>query len=125
MPFYSYHCKRCDRVHDAYRHVSGRHDGPTCCEAQTELCIVAPAVAGDLPGYESPITGKWIEGKSARREDLRRSGCRPYESAKDERQEAARQKQYAEAKSDRSLHDAVAKQFYSMPEAKRRQLVRG
>ena len=125
MPFYSYHCKRCDDVQVAYRHISGRHDGPECCESRTDLCIVAPAVAADLPGYESPTTGKWVEGKSARREDLRRSGCRPYESAVEERAEAQRQRNYDEAKLDRGLHDAVAKQFYSMPEAKRRQMTRG
>lgn len=125
MPFYSYHCKRCDGVQDAYRHISGRHDGPVCCEAATSLCIVAPAVAADLPGYESPATGKWVEGRSARREDLRRSGCRPYESAAEERKEAARQRNYIEAKADSSMRDAIAKTFYAMPEAHRRQLTRG
>lgn len=125
MPFYTYHCKRCDGVQDAYRHVSGRHDSPMCCEQATSLCIVAPAVAADLPGYESPATGKWVEGRSQRREDLKQSGCRPYESADEERREAQRQRSYDEAKLDRNLHDAVAKQFYSMPEAKRRQLIRG
>jgi hypothetical protein len=125
MPFYTYHCKRCDGVQDAYRHVSTRHDAPVCCETATGLCIVAPAVAPDLPGYESPTTGKWIEGKSARREDLRRSGCRPYESAAEERKEAARQRGYEEAKSDRSLKEAIAQTFYALPEAKRRQLTRG
>lgn len=125
MPFYTYHCKRCDGVQDAYRNVSGRHDSPICCEAATNLCIVAPAVAADLPGYESPVTGKWVEGKSARREDLRRSGCRPYESPADERAEAQRQRNYSDAKLDRSLHDAVARQFYSLPESKRRIMTRG
>jgi hypothetical protein len=96
-----------------------------CCEEKTEICIVAPAVAPDIPGYESPVTGKWIDGKSARREDLRRSGCRPYESSKEEREEAMKQRQYSEQKLEGSLRDAVSKQFYAMSESKRRQLVRG
>ena len=40
---------------------------------------VAPTVLGDLPGYFSPC-GKpnkpiWIEGRAARREDLKRHDC--------------------------------------------------
>lgn len=125
MPFYCYHCKRCDRVQDAYRHISQRHDSPRCCDEKTQLCIVPPAVQPDLPGYESPVTGKWIEGRSQRREDLRRSGCRPYEDPADERKEAARQRQYQEQQADKQRYEAVAKVFYSLPESKRRALTRG
>ena len=35
-----------------------------------------PYVRGDLKPYRSPVTGKMVEGRSARREDLARSGCR-------------------------------------------------
>ena len=35
-----------------------------------------PYIRGDLPPYRSPVTGKLIEGRAARREDLARSGCR-------------------------------------------------
>ena len=35
-----------------------------------------PFVRGDLPGYRSPVTGRWIEGRRARREDLAATGCR-------------------------------------------------
>jgi hypothetical protein len=38
--------------------------------------ICTPYIRSDLPGYISPVTGKWIEGRSARREDLARTGCR-------------------------------------------------
>lgn len=45
---------------------------------------VAPAVHGgksiyvmsDLPGYRSPLGTGWIEGRAARREDLKRGNCR-------------------------------------------------
>jgi hypothetical protein len=39
-----------------------------------EICL--PYIRSDLPGYVSPVTGKWIEGRAARREDLARTGCR-------------------------------------------------
>lgn len=35
-----------------------------------------PYVRGDIKPYTSPVTGKLIEGRAARREDLARSGCR-------------------------------------------------
>lgn len=39
-----------------------------------KICL--PYIRSDLPGYVSPVTGKWIEGRAARREDLARTGCR-------------------------------------------------
>ena len=30
----------------------------------------------DLPAYRSPVTGAWIDGRAARREDLTRSNSR-------------------------------------------------
>jgi hypothetical protein len=48
----------------------------------------APDVMPDLPGYESPIDGRWIEGRKARREDLRRSGSRPWEGLEQEKKAA-------------------------------------
>lgn len=37
--------------------------------------VCAPAVVGDTPAYRSPITGQMIDGRSARREDLKRHDC--------------------------------------------------
>jgi hypothetical protein len=41
-------------------------------------------IATDYPGYVSPSTGKWVEGKKAHLEDLKRSGCRIYEKGETE-----------------------------------------
>ena len=38
--------------------------------------LAFPYVRGDLKPYVSPVTGKVIEGRAARREDLARTGCR-------------------------------------------------
>ncbi len=35
----------------------------------------APRVFGDFEGYQSPITGDWIEGRRARKYDLERHNC--------------------------------------------------
>lgn len=37
--------------------------------------ITLPSVISDIPEYRSPIDGKPITSRSARREDLRRNGC--------------------------------------------------
>ena len=43
---------------------------------EAPIDIPRPYIRADLPGYKSPVTGKWIEGRAARREDLARTGCR-------------------------------------------------
>lgn len=39
----------------------------------------APMVVPDTPGYASPIDGKWIEGRRARRYDLEKNDCVEWE----------------------------------------------
>jgi hypothetical protein len=36
-------------------------------------------VARDYEGYNCPVTGNWIEGRAAHRENLKRTGCRVFE----------------------------------------------
>jgi len=37
--------------------------------------IPLPRLVGDYDGYQSPITGDWIEGRRARRYDMERHNC--------------------------------------------------
>jgi hypothetical protein len=37
--------------------------------------ITRPFIVSDTPAYTSPITGEVIEGRAARREDLKKHGC--------------------------------------------------
>jgi hypothetical protein len=36
----------------------------------------APQIISDIPAYFSVATGKWVDGRRARRDDLARAGCR-------------------------------------------------
>lgn len=36
---------------------------------------VAPQVQSDYDGYQSPVSGEWVEGKRARRYDLEKNNC--------------------------------------------------
>lgn len=80
---------------------------------------VAPLVFGDLPSYRSPVNGQWIDGRVARREDLKRTGSRPWEGLEQERKESARQERYAEQKLDASLTKTASETFYQLPPSKR------
>ncbi len=73
----------------------------------------------DLPGYQSPVTGLWVEGRRQRREDLKRTGSRPYEGLEQEQKEVARFHQYEEQKLDRSLDRAAHEAYYQLPPSKR------
>lgn len=79
-------------------------------------------IMADLPTYTSPVTGLWVEGRAQRREDLKRTGSRPYEGREQELKEAARADRYAEQKLDASLTKSASEAFYQMSPQKRRLL---
>lgn len=41
--------------------------------------VVMPMIASDIEPYKSPIDGRVISSRSARREDMARNNCVPYE----------------------------------------------
>lgn len=84
-----------------------------------------PSFIPDTEGYLSPTTGKWIEGRKARRDDLARSGARPWEGLEAEKQEAARQRAYIEQKQDKAIEKAAWQAYYAMSPEKRRKLRQG
>lgn len=107
MPIYEFRCSVCPETMTEYRGISTRDDAATCrCGESMKRMISAPMIMTDLPGYESPVTGKWIEGRKARLEDLRRTGSRPYEGFEQEKKEADRQRAYQEHEQDVAL-DAI------------------
>lgn len=48
---------------------------PMLTEAERSRPLQTPMTIGDLPGYQSPIDGKWIEGRRARQYDLQSNNC--------------------------------------------------
>ena len=77
-------------------------------------------VRGDYAGYNCPVTGKWIEGKRAHEENLKRHGCRVLEPG--ETDEFKRRR----AAEDTALEDSVSgtvEQFVeTLPTSKKEQL---
>ncbi len=78
-------------------------------------------VWNDLPGYESPIDGRWVEGRKARREDLKRSGCRPYEGFEQESKEAARYRAEQDRQADQLADKMAHRAWAEAPESIRKQ----
>lgn len=74
----------------------------------------------ELPSYQSPIDGRWIDGRVARREDLARSNCIEY----DDSMPAEQAKRFAQedAALDKKVDAIVEETIYAMPAAKREQL---
>lgn len=48
---------------------------PMLSPEERERGLQTPMTYGDLPGYRSPIDGKWIEGRRARQYDLQSNNC--------------------------------------------------
>lgn len=74
----------------------------------------------DLPAYDSPIDGRMIEGRVARREDLKRHGCIEFDPGM--KQDADRNRRNDDQKLEASIHAGIEREIARMPEQKIRQL---
>jgi len=70
-------------------------------------------VVSDYSGYECPVTGKWIEGRAAHRENLKQTGCRLLEKGEAEQSHRRRQENLEEssAKSARQIAEKIAQNW--------------
>ena len=121
MPLYEYQCKYCGKRAEAYRPMSASAFPHPCSCGNFAARVLSPTpIRTDLPGYQCPVTGNWIEGRKAHEENLKRNGCHVLEGG--EKEAAIREREL----SDRRLEDAVAetaaREVAAMPPEKQRQL---
>lgn len=104
MPLYTFACKACGYRDRLFRKIDERNDEALCgvCNAEMQRILEAPRVAPDLAGYDCPVTGKWIEGRRAHEENLRRTGSRLLEPGE------TRQAKAAAAAEDDAFADSIA-----------------
>jgi hypothetical protein len=76
----------------------------------------------DLPGYESPIDGRWVEGRRARRDDLKRSNSRPYEGFAQEKREADKVRAQATERLNSMANERVERAWAQLPPRMKRVL---
>lgn len=89
MPVYEYRCgagHAFERILPVAQYLDPQRCD--CGQIGQKHIFHAPRVFADYEGYESPATGRWVEGRRARVEDLAVSGCQPYEEGM--RQDAER-----------------------------------
>jgi hypothetical protein len=67
-----------------------------------------------MPAYQSPITGKWIDTPRQRRDDMARSGSRPWEGMESERKVAENRVKFEEKKADAAIESAVVEAYKSL-----------
>lgn len=72
-----------------------------------------------MPAYQSPITGKWIDTPSQRRDDMARNNCRPWEGMEQEQKEASKRQAYEEKAYDQRLEGAIEQTLKDMPTEKK------
>lgn len=92
------------------------------CDNRMGRVVEAPAVQADIGGYTSPIDGRWIEGKAARREDLKRSNCRPWEGMESEKKAAIERSKAADKDYEKGVEAAVYNVYNNMSAENQRAL---
>jgi putative FmdB family regulatory protein len=123
MPLYAYQCQSCLLTFDAFHKVDDRGSVtpcPTCRSAWTARQITAARITPDYAGYHCPVTGKWVEGRVAHEENLKRHGCRllePGETAAVPKYHAAQ-----EAALDSALDQTIGEFVEALPQVSKERL---
>ena len=122
MPTYVFKCPACGTGFERILRLAEYDSPQQCpeCAAVAERQICAPAVRGDYPPYECPVTGRIIEGRRAHEENLKRHGCRVLEPG--ETSEASRRLRTEDAALEASLDATTESLLASMPTRKLEQL---
>lgn len=125
MPMYGAVCPKCGHHETIFRHIASRDDTPVHCGEKMQRIVEAPTVQVDIGGYTSPIDGKWIEGKAARREDLKRNNCRPWEGMESEKKAAIERAKAADKDFEKGVEAAVYNTYNNMSAEKQRAISQG
>lgn len=116
MPIYVAQCPTCECTQDYVQTVEKHADAPRCdcCGAQMTQILTPVRGFVDIPAYISPASGRVIRGRAARREDLKRTNCRPWEGREAEEKEAARYRKEAEERLDKKITEELSASYESM-----------
>lgn len=122
MPLYVYDCSQCNIRLTKFLRLKDYKKTQHCtvCTLPLTRVITAPMIATDLPGYECPITGKWIEGRRQHEENLKRTDSRLLEPGETQEKEKARKA--ADEALDKAIDATVEHQVAAMPTRKREKL---
>jgi putative FmdB family regulatory protein len=123
MPVYEFKCLHCKSKFDRFLPLANYQQPQFCkCGNRAQKLISAPAVQGDFQPYECPVTGKFIEGRRAHEENLKKTGCRVLEAGETQATTARREK--SEAELENKIADSAAEFVANLDTASREQLGR-
>lgn len=117
MPLYAYQCAAGHRFERLL--PLARYAEPQVCELcnmPAEKILTPVMVRGDYAGYTCPITGDWVEGRKAHRENLRKHGCRVLEPG--ETNDVQRTARRREEQLEDAVADTAASLVAQMPQEK-------
>jgi putative FmdB family regulatory protein len=121
VPLYEYKCRWCGGEETGFRKVDLRHDFECSkCGNWSDLQVSAPAIHSEIQPYESPTTGKMIESRAQRREDLKASGCVEWDRGMKE--EVQRRVLEREALLEREVERTIDSTIAALPARKREAL---
>ncbi len=122
MPLYEYECS-CGRRFDRYLPLASYKSPQTCtCGEVAAKRLSRPNIVADAAGYACPVTGKWIEGNKAHKDNLRRHGCHVLEAG--ETEAATKRRLRGDEALDRAIDTTVEAFVEKLPSQKREQLAR-
>ena len=125
MPAYSY---RCANQHETTKFSRMRDyvEAVDCdqCDLAAVRIFTPPIMVTAAPDvrYDSPIDGRPITSHAARKEDLKRNDCIPYDP--EIKKDAVRWQKERQEAFDAKVDQTVAMQIAQMPSQKRQQLVK-
>lgn len=125
MPLYVAKCDGCDVRVEYVRRIADRHDTPRCpqCAGSTRKVLTPVRGFADIEPYQSPVDGRVITGRRARRDDFKRHNCRPWEGLEVERRESEKWRKEQEATLDKKLEETIGRTLHQLPNA--RELIDG
>lgn len=121
MPLYEFRCLK-GHEFDRVLRLAAYDEPQTCSCGQPAMRLVSAAyVAPDLPDYRSPVDGRLVSGRKARRDDLARNGCVEFEPSL--RGEIDKRVRTEEAQLERAIEETVEREIHEMPVRKREALI--
>lgn len=107
MPVYSYSCLSCGHTTERYKKLVDYKERVECVVCSHDMTkVLQPTKLNlDYEGYSCPITGIWIEGKKAHRENLARHEKRVLEPG--EREDLERAKAREEEEFEKRLDETI------------------
>lgn len=125
MPIYCYQCA-VGHYHEVYRSVRDHQPVRACpaCPREARQVLTPPALVTVAPNlsYASPIDGAPITSWAARREDLARHDCIPYDPAM--KQDVERRQEDRAVALDQAVEETVGRTIARLSPTERAQLTR-